>query len=225
MKQIIPDLYYITGLPVGRVYCIKDADGLTLIDSSISGMTGRIQSQIESAGFSITDVKRLLVTHAHPDHIGSLFELQRRSGAQVITSEQDRAVVEGKSPVARRAAGFRPPQTYIKGTSVTRVVHEGDVISEAFGGLHVLFTPGHSPGHLTFWQPQKRVGFCGDVIFHMFGLRPPFGFLTVDAAQNKRSIAKVAALDARIMCFGHGDPLTENTSSKISAFAHSVGAA
>ncbi len=92
------------------------------------------------------------------------------------------------------------------------------------GGLHVLFTPGHSPGHLTFWQPEKRIAFIGDVLFHVMGIRLPLGFLTVDMAENKRSVKRVAELDAQIVCFGHGDPVMQNTAQQIRDFARQIGA-
>jgi glyoxylase-like metal-dependent hydrolase (beta-lactamase superfamily II) len=222
MKQIIPNVYYITGLPAGRVYVLKDPDGLTLIDASISGMAGKILAQIAAAGHTARDVKRILITHAHPDHVGSLPALKQSTGAQVICSAEDRPVVEGRMPVARRASGFRPPNTNIQGTPVDREVTDGDTI-DALGGLQVVFTPGHSPGHLSFWQPQLGIAFIGDVLFHVFGVRLPPGFLTVDMEQDKRSVRKLANLKPQIVCFGHGDPIMQNTAQMLNDFANKIG--
>ena len=110
------------------------------------------------------------------------------------------------------------------GTPVDRIVGEGDKLPEVMGGLEVLATPGHTYGHLTFWQPEQRIAFCGDVIMRMFGLTLPFAAFTVDMEENKRSIRRLAELDAKMICFGHGKPLMTQTAQTIRAFARKVGA-
>jgi glyoxylase-like metal-dependent hydrolase (beta-lactamase superfamily II) len=148
--------------------------------------------------------------------------LKQRTGAQVIVSALDTPVAEGKAAIARRPSGFRPPNTFVKGTPVDRQVSDGDTI-DALGGLQVVFTPGHSPGHVTFWQPQKKIAFIGDVLFHVFGVRLPPAFLTADMEEDKRSIRKIANLNPDIVCFGHGDPVTQNTAQMLNEFARKLG--
>jgi len=142
----------------------------------------------------------------------------------VIASELEKPVIEGKMPIPRRPSGLRPPNTTLKPTPVDRVVKDGDVLSEVMGGLRVVFTPGHAPGHLAFWQPTRRILFCGDVIIHAGGLRLPMALATVDMAEDKRSIKRLAELDASIVCFGHGGPLTRQAAQAIRDFARRVGA-
>jgi glyoxylase-like metal-dependent hydrolase (beta-lactamase superfamily II) len=107
---------------------------------------------------------------------------------------------------------------------VDREVQDGETLPEVLGGLTVVATPGHAPGHLAFWQPALRLLFCGDVIFRLPNLRLPYSFFTVDMEENKRSIRRVAALEPAIVCFGHGRPLRQNTAAAIHAFAQKVGA-
>jgi glyoxylase-like metal-dependent hydrolase (beta-lactamase superfamily II) len=91
-------------------------------------------------------------------------------------------------------------------------------------GLQVVFTPGHASGHLAFWQPEKKVLFCGDTIFRIpVNMRLPFAMLTVDMAENIRSIGRLATLNPDIICFGHGKPLMENTADLLRQFAQKVG--
>ncbi len=229
MKQILPGLHFITGLPVGRVYVIEDPDGLTLIDASISGVANTILSQVKGLGRSAREVKRILITHAHPDHVGSLRELKQATGAQVAASAIEQPVIEGQIPVPRvdpaKLKGlfkFRPPRTVMKATPVDHPLRGGETL-DCMGGLQAVFTPGHAPGHLAFWQPQKRILFCGDVLFNApkFGLPP--AFLTVDMDENKRSIRKLAELGPEVVCFGHGDPLTQNAAQTLTAFARQIG--
>jgi glyoxylase-like metal-dependent hydrolase (beta-lactamase superfamily II) len=234
MQTIIPNLLHtFDGLIVGRVYLIEDADGLTLIDASISGAAPKIKRQIEAYGRKIEDVKRILITHAHMDHVGALPQLSAWTRAQVIASAPERPVIEGEQPVMRADPAalsgvqklMRSPETWFKRVQVDRVVGDGDVIAEVMGGLHVVAAPGHAPGHLAFWSPLHKVLFIGDVIMPRLGkLRLPFATFTPDPAENLRSVAKLIRFDAEIACFGHSPPITAQASAAIRSFARQVGA-
>ncbi len=227
MKPIVPGLYTFTGMVAGRVYLIEDGDGLTLIDTSLAQSASRILSQLEAAGHKASDVRRILITHAHPDHIGGLPEVQRRTGAQVVASAGEAAVIEGKarmvsSPttIGRRMSRLAPKQIPV---AVERVVKDGDVLDDVMGGMQIVSIPGHAPDHIAFWQPERRILFCGDVVMHLFnGLHLPFALVTVDMAEDIRSVGRIAALRPDVICFGHGAPLTRNAASELSAFAAKV---
>lgn len=233
MKQILPGFYTFTGLMVGRVYMIEDPDGVTLIDTSVPPAADRILKQLAEAGKQPSDVKRILITHAHPDHIGSLPKLKEATGAEVICSAGERPVVEGKIPIPvpdrKNQKGIwryiNPPKQTPKGTPVDRELIDGDVLKEVMGGLHVLSTPGHSPDHISFWQPDQKVLIIGDVIMRLFGrMRLPFALVTVDMDEDKRSIKKLTGYEAQVVCFGHGEPISRNTAEIIRSFARKVGA-
>jgi glyoxylase-like metal-dependent hydrolase (beta-lactamase superfamily II) len=233
MKRILPGLYTFTRLVVGRVYAIEDPDGLTLIDTGLSLTPSRILKQLAELGYKPEDIKRILITHAHPDHIGGLRDLQKLTGAAVYVSEGERAVVEDEAPIPGPPRDKMPlvfrifgrPRTTFKPTPVARVLRDGDVIEEVMGGLQVVATPGHAPGHVAFWQPNKRVLFCGDVMMSLRRnkLRLPIKMVTVDMAQDKCSIRRVADLDVRVLCLGHGHPIKRDTATLIRAFAESLG--
>jgi glyoxylase-like metal-dependent hydrolase (beta-lactamase superfamily II) len=197
---------------------IEDPDGLTIIDGSISLSTSIILSEITASGRRLTDVKRILLTHAHPDHVGALPELKAKSGAPIITSETEKPIAEGNVPIPSRTSGLRTPPTTVKGITVDQTVNEGDVIP-ALGGLRVVAVPGHSPGMIAFYQPERKILILGDTMMHLYGLRLPMAMATPDMDEAKRSIRKVAALDVEIACFGHGQPITENANAQIRAFA------
>ena len=229
MNPIIPNVYRLPGLTIGNVYCIIDPDGITLIDTSIMPSGPKILRHIKALGYPLSAVKRILITHAHPDHVGSLPLLKRETGAEVIASALERPVIEGRIPIPTLPPDKRRglariivlPTTTLPPTPVDRVVADGDIL-EVLGGLRVVATPGHAPGHLAFWQPERRIMFCGDVIFRLPNIRLPFSFLTVDMDENKRAIRRIADLNAAIMCFGHGPPL-HNAAARIQEFARKVG--
>ena len=230
LRKIAPGLYTFTGLVLGRVYLIVDPDGLTIIDTALPWAAGEIIRQLVAAGRRPAEVKRILVTHGHPDHAGGLPRLKTITGAQVIASAAERAVIEGKAPVGHRPpvrpSAMRrlawPPQVTLRGTTVDRVVGDGETLTEVMGGLRVIATPGHTPGHISFWQPDRRVLFCGDVIAASLGMRLPSPTWTVDMDENRRSIKRLAALDASIVCFGHGSPLVQDTARRLRTFARRV---
>ena len=229
MKPILPGLYTFTGLITGRVYLIDDSDGLTLIDASIPPSAPKILKQIEGMGRKPTDVKRILITHAHPDHHGDLPALKKATGARVISSALEKPVIEGKQDVTRPDPStlkgisrlIRMPETFLPASEVDQIIEDGEMI-EVMGGLQAVFTPGHAPGHMAFWQPEKRVLFCGDVLFHLIGVTLPPSFVTVDMDENKRSVRKIAKLSPEIVCFGHGNPLSQDATHTLLNFAQKL---
>lgn len=233
MRRILPGLYTFSGLMVGRVYLITEGDGLTLIDASLPTAAGPILRQIRKLGLEPRDVRRVLITHAHPDHVGALPELVRETGAEVWSSRLERPVIEGAIPVPVPPAGsvgglaglIRPPPTFFKRVPVARELRDSEVLAEVFDGLHVLATPGHAPGHLSFWHPERRLIILGDVIMNIpFSMRLPLASVTCDMAENIRSIGRVARLEPQIACFGHGRPMVVDTARRVKEFAQKVGA-
>ena len=230
MNEVVPGIYTFSGLMVGRVYAIEDPNGLTLVDASVKVAAARILSQLRAAGREPGDVKRILVTHAHPDHVGGLPELKQLTGAEVICSELERPITEGKVAIGMispykeilETRRIKPPDTVLPGTPVDRTVNEGDVLDEVLGGLHVLITPGHALGHVTYWQPERRIAFCGDVIMNLVGLTLPFAPFTPDMDENRRSVRRVASLEPEVLLFGHGKPLLENTARRVQEFSNRV---
>lgn len=231
MKHILPGLHTFTRLLAGRVYVIEDRGGLTIIDAGIVSAADKIVAQITRAGRKPSDVKRILITHAHPDHVGGLQRLQQLTGASVLASELEKPVIEGKIPIpgAQRselrgiARWMKPPDTYVAAARVDKVIGDGDVLADVMGGLEVVATPGHAPGHLAFWQPERRILFCGDTIMRLPNLRLPIAAFTVDMAENRRSIARLQALNPAVVCFGHGAPLIQYTATRIRKFARKAG--
>lgn len=226
MKQIIDNVWNFKGLVAGRVYLVKDPDGLSLIDTGLLGAAPKIARALEAANYKPNDVKRILITHAHPDHVGGLPELAKYTGAEVISSTLEKPVVEGEAPVERppkelltgmsRMMAQKP--ALLKGTPVNRSVSDGDMIPEVLGGLQVIFTPGHAPGHISFWQPDLKFLFLGDVLFHLLGLRLPPAAFTPDMRENIRSLHKVTALEPDSVCFGHGEPFVGDAARRLNNY-------
>lgn len=229
MIEVVPGVFAFTGLMVGRAYLLTEGDGLTIIDASMPGSARKILAQLASAGYQPSAVKRILITHAHFDHVGGLPELQRLTSAPVIASTVEKPYISDSIPVARAKPEDVPPlaRLMLSGSApvnapvpVNRMVDDGEILEEVFGGLQVVATPGHSPGHVSFFQPERGILFTGDVLMNIpFNLRLPFAAFTPDMNEDRRSVKKIAALGAETICFGHGVPLLHNAADTLREFA------
>lgn len=233
MKKIIDQIYMVEMLQIGRVYAIVGEDGVTLIDTSIRASENRIDRELARVGKRLRDVRHILITHAHPDHIGAAAKIKAHSGAQVWIGARDAAVARGDEPIPRpkpqdlqgmsRLVGSVVPDVKQPPVAVDRELHEGDVLDEILPGLTVIETPGHSYGHVSFYYPRRKLMFVGDAIARFFGLSGPIPFYTPDMAEARRSIAKIARMDIDIMCFGHGAPLLNGAGDAVRAFTGKKG--
>jgi glyoxylase-like metal-dependent hydrolase (beta-lactamase superfamily II) len=104
-------------------------------------------------------------------------------------------------------------------TPVDRLVEDG----EDLGSWQVVHTPGHTPGSVCFYHPERKLIIVGDALnFRRGRLGAPPPMFTPDMAEAHASIRKIAALDFEICCFGHGPPLAENAGRRVRAFAESL---
>jgi len=234
MQRITENVYAVPGMSMGRIYVITGKDGLTVVDTSYSPKTAeKLEPQLKQMGFGLGDIKNLLITHAHPDHIGGLAEFQRRTNARTAVHHRDAGVVRGEMPMVRprpqdvpglwRLMAILPGSPAMPLARVDLELKEGDTLDDILPGLQVVETPGHSPGQVGFWWPEKRLLFGGDVLMHLpWGLTVPIPAFTSDMAEAKRSIRKVADLNPDILCFGHGKPLIGNAAPTVRAFVEKM---
>ncbi len=218
--EIIPNLYGVAGT-VSNCYLIVDGDGLTLIDTGLPRDKKKILRSIADLGRTPKDLKRIIITHADGDHMGSLAALQAASVARVYASEiEAKAIAKGESSRPLKPQGWRgflfslvapltarmfqaPPAT------VDEIVSDGQVLP-SLGGLRVVATIGHTPGHFSLFAPAAGVLFVGDSLTSRGGiLRGSRGMNTWDQAKADESVRLQAALGAHIVCPGHGPAIMD----------------
>jgi glyoxylase-like metal-dependent hydrolase (beta-lactamase superfamily II) len=217
MKQLAEDVYMLKGFPPNtiNVYVLGDV----LIDAATRQAEKRIFKQIARR-----TINAHALTHVHPDHQGCSHVVCERLAIPLWCGQDDVPAMESvgsvsspKTPALLRRAQERwwigPPHP------VSRVLREGDEVA----GFTVLDTPGHTRGHISFWRESDRVLILGDVLNDMDtrtgvpGLNQPPSMFTIDPAQNRASIRRLAALRPSLVCFGHGAPLRDP--DKLAAFA------
>ncbi|MBC7814420.1 MAG: MBL fold metallo-hydrolase [Burkholderiales bacterium] len=232
MRRVI-DGVYVLPIKFGYVnlYLLEARDGLALIDTGLAGSAENIEAALRILGRSWNDVKHILITHAHPDHIGSLADVQRLTDSALTYAHRREALVirgEMSSPAPRpeslrglsRLFLMLPQNAPAMPARVDVELKGGDVLNAVYPGLMVVDEPGHAPGQVGFWLPDKRLLFAGDVVMRMpWGLVMPLAFVTLDMDEAKRSIRKVAALDIEALCPGHGPPLVANAAATMRDFA------
>jgi glyoxylase-like metal-dependent hydrolase (beta-lactamase superfamily II) len=137
-------------------WLVREDDGLTLIDANIAGTARRILTRARDLGAPIT---RIVLTHAHPDHIGSLDALAAElPEAEVLISARDARLLAGdagRDPHEPEGAKLRGMKVK---TAPTRHLTPG----ERVGSLEVVAAPGHTPGHVAFLDTRDRTLYCGD---------------------------------------------------------------
>ncbi len=230
MKQILNGLWTFETLQLGRVYAIQDEDGLTLIDAGIGSSALKIVKELKTINREPTDIKRIIITHAHIDHIGGLPKLKELTGAQVLCGYREKPYVEGSlyAPVAPKKdlkgllklVPFKPIK--VVGTPVDVMLRSWETLPMVMGGLQVIDTPGHSPGAISLWQSHWRLLFCGDVVTN----KPKFGLpsapFTVDMRDNIRSLQRLTELEPSLICFGHGPPLLTDATPQLRSLYRAV---
>jgi len=226
MRQIMPAVYLIEGLRIANVYVLVADTGLTVIDTGYPGAADQIATELEKSGYALSDVQTIILTHCHSDHIGAAAELARRSGAQVAAHQDEVPYIEGTQPLLtsswlQRVLDWMLSLVFkIEPCKVDRKLQAGDVV-EVLGGLQVIHTPGHTPGNIALYQPERQILFCGDTVFNQFPLQrrarlqlPP-RIVSVDPLLAERSARKLTELLLESLCAGHGEPILEHAGEKL----------
>ncbi|MBB6481553.1 MBL fold metallo-hydrolase [Spirochaeta isovalerica] len=205
-----------------RVFLLEHEGVLTLIDTGIPGMGEKILSAIESLGYDRKALKHILITHFHMDHIGSLEEIKSRTGALVYVHKDEAATI-GTVPATEAAPGIAKKLMFellIKKSRQTPqpsvpvdVTLEGGEILDFAGGLQVIATPGHSPGHTSYFLSREGgILFVGDAASG--GRLPGYPMLFNKKETAIRSLALIGNMNFEKAYFSHGKPIESGAPGK-----------
>ena len=218
--EIILNVHLITATFV-NMYLIVDPDGLTLIDTGMSGSEKRILKYTADLGRAPSDVRRIIITHSDADHVGGLAALKAATGARVYANAiEAEAIAAGRASRALKPHGlervlFGLVAGLIKTAPATvdEFLTDGQVLP-VLGGLRVVETFGHTPGHISLFAPSVRVLFTGDsIVAGDDKLLPSRESNTWDMDRALEAVRLQAALGAQIVCSGHG-PVVKDAAAK-----------
>lgn len=209
--EVAPNVHQVT-LDFVNAFLIVDADGLTLIDTGMPGSAKKILEYIRGLGRLPNNLKRIILTHSDIDHIGGLAALKAATGARTYANSIEAGgIAQGKStrqlrPPGARAMLFKILSRFFKAkpAMIDELLSEGQRLP-ALGGLQVVNTPGHTPGHISLFSPSAKVLFAGDSMRSSDDRLMPSPLAnTWDEAKMRESVKLQAALGAETVCVGHG---------------------
>jgi glyoxylase-like metal-dependent hydrolase (beta-lactamase superfamily II) len=211
-----------TSQKIANIFLLVNNGDLTLIDTGNKDELENIRGMFDGAGYSLDQLNRVILTHCHADHVGSLAALRQATAAQVLAHEDEAPLItqETRLPTPRSGILARLLNTFVEPfsrpepCSVDQTLKHGDTIEGA--GLTVIHVPGHSPGSICLYHPEARALFAGDAIINMFGkLRGPIKPFSSDIREARRSLAPLAELDVETIYFSHGESIREGANEKI----------
>jgi glyoxylase-like metal-dependent hydrolase (beta-lactamase superfamily II) len=190
--------------------------GLVLIDAGIDSEATAIGRAIRDLGRTPADLRAVVVTHFHGDHVGGLAKVRTHTNAETWMHPVDAALVRDGTSIRPLAEGpgrvrsvlarmiNRRPAKPREPITVEREIGDGETLP--FAGLLAVHTPGHSAGHLALLLPRDGgVLFVGDAATNF--ARLSHGPIHEDLAESERSLRKLAALDFQVAAFAHGRPI------------------
>ena len=223
--KIAPGIHRIGDQSIVNSYLLEDAGEVTVIDAGVPGYYRDIPRELAMMGRTVDDVRALVLTHGHTDHIGFAERLRRQRRIPVSVHEADAALARGEVP--NPAKGFGPTRlgpllgflwfALLRGglrtPKLQQVATFGDGATlDVPGSPRVILTPGHTPGSAVLQVPSRNALFVGDALATYAvttGARgPQVAPFTADAAQAVGSLARLEAVSADLLLPGHGDPWT-----------------
>jgi glyoxylase-like metal-dependent hydrolase (beta-lactamase superfamily II) len=219
--QITPQVYQLYIRATSTILIIEEE--LTIIDTGLPGSSTRIINFINSLGRSIEEVSLIIITHNHIDHAGGLAELRKLTRAKVAAHKADLHDAEAQMPYPkfiRRLLRVPSLNTFHSGFLLKPEdvdIHlEGGEVLKPLGGLEVIHTPGHTPGSISLFSPKNKLLIVSDALTRQ-NRKPglPHKSVSSDFPQAINSIKEMANLDIDILCFGHGQPLIGDVSTKM----------
>jgi glyoxylase-like metal-dependent hydrolase (beta-lactamase superfamily II) len=211
-------------IPMGmaNAFLIEGDEGLILIDAGFPGKETAVFRAIRGLGRSPDQLKHLIFTHGHPDHIGSAAAVVRETGARTYMHPLDIPMAESGGPfrpmrgapgLLRRAMCklFYHPDERLEPVAIDQPLTDGEILPIA-GGIEVIHSPGHCAGQVALlWRPGRML-FAGDVCTNLMGLGDPVGFESLE--EGRASQRKLASLSFDAAGFGHGKPIARDASTR-----------
>lgn len=209
--EIIPGVYWFN-LGASNCCLIAENGQLALVDAGVSRSYAQITRHMQEIGHTPSQLTHILLTHADMDHVGAAKQLRADSGAKIYASQiAADALAQGHSSRKIKAGIFTPLLSWFEARDGAMQIEVDEILSEGdnlplLGGLQVISTPGHTPGHISFYAPQFKLLFAGDSVSTqtdkvLYNRTKIFNW---DQEQMIASVRRQRDLHPEIVTSGHG---------------------
>lgn len=229
MEKVIDGIYFIPGqdemIPDSHVYILGDPDShdMSMVDVGLTGRGDEKLDQIMQTGIEVKDIKRIILTHTHFDHIGCIKEvLASLPDAQVWVHQVegdylengDERIIHGNDMFAEFIRAQYGVKDGFYQLSVHRKLDEGDILEIGSSRWEVLHIPGHSAGGIGLFNAGSKVLISGDTVYADYNIGR-FDLFSADGYQLRTSLERLAQLEAEVLLPGHNRILTEGAGDSI----------
>lgn len=205
MAEILPGIHRVEGVDPSpdfttHVWLIRDTPSTwALVDTGMPGTHPAILSYLAKQKIAPESVKKILITHLHRDHVGSLAAMAKATRARTFAHWIETAYIAGDPKYD--GPGMPPAEPFV----VDERIKDGDQLDIA-GGLVAYHTPGHTPGSTSYYLPARKVLFCGDLFMGMPDLAMTHKDYTHHMPTAQISARRVSGLDIDAILNHHGGP-------------------
>lgn len=214
MLRIAEGLYALEACGSVNAFLIEGSADLTLVDTGHSRGAENLLAEFKANGFATKDIGRVVLTHAHADHVGGLAAILKEHPVKVYAHPKEIPVLLGRRP----PAPFRGFAGFLRGVYERRAWpwEPLDTVFPAEPGTtlrgipqwQLLHTPGHTDGGLSLFHPVRQILLCGDALDNATGaLKLPDPRFSADPGSARKSAEELSRLDCDLLCCGHGKPL------------------
>ena len=217
-------------LPVNVCLVIDAVRGATLVDAGAPGQEEAIAAAMVEVGVGMGGLRRIILTHHDLDHVGSLHAMVEASDAQVLAHGLEAPFIDGsqlprfsRPEVQEQEPELWPAVESFRPTSVNHVLTDGERLDVA-GGVRVVATPGHTPGHLCLYLERSRTLIAGDaLIAHRGRVYGPSSKFSADLPVARESVQKLAKMDVRAIVCYHGGVVDDDADGQLQRLAAAGG--
>jgi glyoxylase-like metal-dependent hydrolase (beta-lactamase superfamily II) len=229
--QLAPGLHRL-GDGLVNVYLVAEGGEVTIIDAGMPGYWGDLPAELAAMGRSLDDVRALVLTHGHSDHIGFAERARRDRHWPVSVHELDAALARGEAPNPAKGGGpmkigallsflwFGVRHGALRTPNPKEVATFGDGATlDVPGAPRVILVPGHTPGSAALHVPSHDALFVGDALATRAvttgATGPMIAPFTADADEARRSLARLRDIEAHWLLPGHGQAWTDGVAAAI----------